>query len=101
MGGRKIFSTVRPRKIYLALTSTAGAYPIPRLAHPGDGAGGDVQRGEQGGGGPDVVVVRRCGTNGRIGTIGAVRSNAWICDYSSNNSTNAFSGGARDTRRCR
>ena len=31
--------------------------PVPRLAHPGDLAGGDLQRGEQGGGAvPDVVV---------------------------------------------
>ena len=31
--------------------------PVPRLADPGDLAGGDLERGEQGGGAvPDVVV---------------------------------------------
>src|SRR3954464_3786931 len=30
-----------------------------------------------------------------MGSIGAVRSNAWICDFSSTHSTTAFSGGAR------
>lgn len=32
---------------------------------------------------------------GCIGSIGAVRSNAWICDFSSMHKTVAFSGGAR------
>ena len=39
--------------------------------------------------------MRFSGTNGCIGSIGAVRSNAWICDFSSTQSTIAFSGGAR------
>ncbi len=39
--------------------------------------------------------MRRAGSPGCIGSIGAVRSSAWICDFSSTHSTIAFSGGAR------
>jgi hypothetical protein len=59
-------------------------------------AGGHFQWGEQGGGAvPDVVVVRFSGSSGRSGRIGAVRSKAWTCDFSSTESTIAFSGGCR------
>ena len=35
------------------------------------------------------------GSPGRSGRIGAVRSSAWICDFSSTHNTTAFSGGFR------
>ena len=38
---------------------------------------------------------------GRIGRIGAVRSRAWICDFSSTQRTTAFSGGSRYSPRRR
>jgi hypothetical protein len=41
------------------------------------------------------VWVIRAGVPGIIGRIGAVRSNACICVFSSTASTSAFSGGAR------
>ena len=44
---------------------------------------------------PDVVVGGRSGSPGRIGRIGTVRSRAWIWDFSSTQSTIAFSVGAR------
>jgi hypothetical protein len=42
--------------------------------------------------------VRRSGRPGCIGSIGAVRSNAWIWDFSSTHSTIAFYGGAAGRR---
>lgn len=39
--------------------------------------------------------MRRAGNPGCIGSITAVRSRAWIWDFSSTHSTTAFSGGAR------
>ena len=70
---------------------------VPRVAGVGDLAGGDLQRGEQGGGAvPDVVVgLPSPAGPGRIGRIGAVRSSAWIWDFSSIESTTALSGGFR------
>jgi len=44
---------------------------------------------------PLVVMGAPFGQPGCIGNIGAVRSNAWIWDFSSTHSTIAFSGGAR------
>ena len=53
-----------------------------------DPAGGHVQRGEQSGGAvADVVVGAPAGSPGIIGSIGAVRSSAWIWDFSSTHST--------------
>ena len=60
-------------------------------------AGGDVERGvEVGGAVADVVVgAAAAGTPGISGSTGAVRSSAWICDFSSTHSTTAASGGLR------
>ena len=44
---------------------------------------------------PLVVVGGALGVPGSIGRIGAVRSRAWICDFSSTHSTTARSGGLR------
>ena len=69
---------------------------VPGLAGRGDLAGGDLQGGEQGRGAvPDVVVGARSSDAGCIGSIGAVRSSAWIWDFSSTHNTIAFSGGSR------
>ncbi len=68
---------------------------VPGVAGVGDLAGGDLQGGEQRGGAvPDVVMGRPSrGGPGRSGRIGAVRSRAWTCDFSSTHSTTALSGG--------
>ena len=45
-------------------------------------AGGSVQRGEQVHRAvPGAVEVRRSGTQGIIGTTGAVRARAWTCGF--------------------
>src|ERR1700747_2167705 len=40
-----------------------------------------------------LSCVTRAGVVGSMGRQGAVRSRAWICDFSSTHSTRAFSGG--------
>jgi hypothetical protein len=70
--------------------------PVPAVQGTDDLAGGDVERGEQGGQPvADVVVVRRSGMPGIIGSTGWERSSAWICDFSSTDSTTAPSGGSK------
>ena len=70
--------------------------PVPWFAHAGDLAGGDLERGEQGGGAvPDVVVGALLGMAGlhRQHLLGAVqRLNLGLLI---DTSTIAFSGGAR------
>ena len=59
--------------------------------HP---TGGNVEGGEERGGAVAGVVVatpRRLAW--RIGSIGWLRSSAWICDFSSTQSTTAWAGG--------
>lgn len=68
---------------------------VPRLARRGDVAGGDLQGRKQGGGPVPVVAVDARRRPGCIGEPGAVRSRAWMCWFSSRDSTTAFSGGAR------
>src|SRR5947209_9838098 len=69
---------------------------MPRIAGIDDPAGGHLQRGEQRGGAVATVVIGLfSGIPGRIGSIGAVRSSAWIWDFSSTESTTALSGGFR------
>jgi hypothetical protein len=69
---------------------------VAGLAGRGDLPGGDLQRGEQGGGAvPDVVVRAALGQPRLQRRIGAVRSSAWIWDFSSTQSTIAFSGGCK------
>ena len=60
-------------------------------------AGGDVQRGVEAGGAVSACSrgSRAAGVPGSIGRIGAVRSSAWIWDFSSTHSTTARSGGLR------
>ena len=67
-----------------------------------DLAGGDVQGGEQGRDAVAQVVVRASlGSPGIIGSTGAERSRAWIWEFSSTQSTSAFSGGSSTVRRRR
>jgi hypothetical protein len=69
---------------------------VAGLAGRGDLPGGDLQRGEQGRGAvPDAVVRAALGQPGLQRRIGAVRSSAWIWDFSSTQSTIAFSGGCK------
>jgi hypothetical protein len=68
---------------------------VTRFADPGDLAGGNVQRGEQRGGAVADVVVGVALGDPDLHMAGAVRSNAWIWDFSSTQSTIAFSGGSR------
>ena len=69
---------------------------VPALTHPGDLAGGDLQRGEQRGGAvPTQSWVRCSAWAGWIGGVFEVLFNAWIWDFSSTHNTIAFSGGAR------
>jgi hypothetical protein len=57
-------------------------------------AGGHIKRGvEVGDAVWDVVMAWRAGTPGIKGSTGAERSSAWICDFSSRQSTTAASGG--------
>jgi hypothetical protein len=59
-----------------------------------DGPVGDAGRGEKGGDAvPDIVVVRRSGMPGIIGSTGDDRSSAWIWLFSSTHPPTAFSGG--------
>ena len=68
--------------------------PVARVAFSDDFAGGDVEGGEERGGAVALVVVGLAGGRpGRSGSIGWVRSSAWICDFSSTQSTTARSGG--------
>ena len=67
---------------------------VARVAGVGDLPGRHLQGREQGGSAvAHVVVGGFLGQFGRIGRIGAVRSSAWICDFSSIQTTTALSGG--------
>src|SRR5512135_322921 len=70
--------------------------PVARLERRGHLPGGHLKSGEQGRRAvPDVVVDRRSIRCGWVGSTGAVRSRAWIWDFSSTDSTIVFSGGSR------
>ena len=68
--------------------------PVPAVGLGDDRAAGQVVGREQAGRAvPDVVVGSGPGVVGSIGRHGAVRSRAWICDFSSTARTRACSGG--------
>ncbi len=69
--------------------------PVVRVESPNDFARGNVRGSkERGHSVAFVVMVCRAGVPGRSGSIGWARSSAWICDFSSTQSTTARSGGA-------
>ena len=76
------------------LAELGSAVPPTQFAY--DLARGDVQRSEQRRGAVTfVVIVRRSTWPGRIGSVGWLRSSAWIWLFSSAHSTSARSGGLR------
>jgi glyoxylate carboligase len=68
--------------------ATTNCGPMIQIAGSSDRAIVDLQQGDR---------VARSGVPGSIGKIGAVRSRAWIWDFSSTQSTTARSGGLRYT----
>ena len=71
--------------------------PVSREALADHSAGGDVEGGEERGGcrGGYSSWLRRAAWPGRIGSIGWLRSSAWICDFSSTHRTTAWAGSYR------
>ena len=70
--------------------------PVPGFALGDHLTGGHVQGGKQRGGAvADVVVGDTLDVPRPIGNSGWVRSRAWICVFSSTQSTTALSGGFR------
>src|SRR6266436_1882319 len=89
IGGDMLFDGVEEAAEFLG--------PVARHAFADDGSGLHVEGGkERGRPVPLIVVGMPFGLPGsHRGSRGWVRSSAWICDFSSTQSTSAWSGGLR------
>src|SRR5271166_4924502 len=85
IGGDMVFDGVEEAAEFLR--------PVARHAFADDGSGLHVKGGKQRGRPvPLIVMGAPFGLPWRIGNSGWVRSSAWICDFSSTQSTSAWSG---------